>query len=247
MPLRRSDEEFSQGGNLSFSMLRWTYKSKFLLMQATKGLRMAKIAVLDDYEGHAHIFSAPLSLAGHEVLTEVIPINWERVLDFGPQVISVVLYRQRGAFNRPIVQPTKDILGFEAILEMEKYPAIQIVPIVLVGNAIEESDVPTSISYDLFLTFPNDIDLYLPKLEELANRVKSRRKISGYLCPNCKSRLVFIKQPAIDLFCPRCHTVVSLINDKDCLLAIGGAGPSVPCKVVDLMRPSQNLPAEPTP
>lgn len=195
---------------------------------------MARIAVLDDYTEHAAIFSAPLTMAGHETLTEVTPIDWERVVNFRPEAICVVMYRTRQAFNRPIISPHGDILGYEAIEAIEQYPAIQVVPIMLVGNAIDESDIPSTINYDIFLTFPEDISLYLPKLEELACKVKTRRKISSYICPQCCSRLVSFKQPAKDLFCPRCHTTITLIDDLNCLIMVEGQGRAVAGKVSDL-------------
>jgi hypothetical protein len=207
---------------------------------------MARIAVLDDYEDHAMIFSAPLKLAGHETLEEVTPIDWERVVQFRPEVVCIVMYRNRVAFNRPIDNPATDILGYEAIEAVEQYPAIQVVPILLVGNAVEEADIPSNINYDLFLTFPEDISLYLPKLVELAMKVKTRRKISRYHCPQCSSRLVAHKMPARDLFCPRCHTAITIIDDIDCLMMVDGDGFSIPCKVSDL-NPRDPLSGHATP
>ena len=173
---------------------------------------MARVAIINDHPQYLEMTAAPLRMGGHEVLTEVAPIDWERILNFGPDVVAFSLYRKPQAFDRPI-HGTEDILGWEALEQAEHYPAIQILPILLLADGLEEKDVPTSINYDGFLVFPRDFDRYVPLVEELASKVKTRRKISGYACPCCGSRLVFLKRPALDLFCPRCHTSVAIVDD----------------------------------
>ena len=197
---------------------------------------MARVALIDDYLEYAEMAAAPLRVAGHETMAAIVPIDFERILKFEPNVISVGLYRKEIAFNRPIEHWEEDVLGYEPLKEMERYPAIGLIPIILIGSALEEQDVPTTVNYDLFLSFPRDLHLYLPKVEELASTVKTNRKISGYVCPWCGSRLVYHRAPARDLFCPRCHTAVAIVDRDRCLMMVNGAGPQVPSNVA-LLQP----------
>lgn len=182
---------------------------------------MARMVIINDFAEYAEMDAAPLRLRGHEVLIQVTeagrPVDFERVVDFGPGVISVGLYRNEQAFDRPIRSLEADILGYVPIRQMEAYPAIRVVPLLLLGHCIREQDVPTTLSYDRFLVLPRDIKHYVPNMEELATKVKSRRKLSGYVCPNCESRLVFTVNDH-ELFCPRCHTAVSVIDEQSSLV-----------------------------
>ena len=182
--------------------------------------------------------AAPLRSAGHEVLIATIPIDWEQVIDFGPQVVIIALYRKEHAQNGPIQNFETDVLGVKALLEAEEYPAVQVLPILLVGQGVQEGDVPTSLHYDLFLSFPRDVKLYVPKVEELATTVKTRRKLSGYICPCCGSRLVFLTLPAKDLFCPRCHTTVVLTNQRHILYSPRSEGESIKGTIDQITPPT---------
>lgn len=199
---------------------------------------MAKIAILDDYEALAKLTSGPLAVAGYDVRIWTSPVDFDEVMDFGPNLIDINLYRNEDAFDRPIRNLEEDILGFKPLVELEKYPAAQITPILLVGIGICERDVPTSLRYDLFLTFPKDIDLFLPGVLDLTARKKGRRRVSGKVCPKCNSRLTFTTDNT-SLFCPRCHTAVVLINEEDCLYQSPGDDKSTPCKTDQLTPPHQ--------
>lgn len=197
---------------------------------------MAKVAIFDDLQEMIAILAPPLVGQGHEVFTDVSPIDFERVLEFGPEVITLDLYRDPQAFDRPISNIETDVQGFKPLVEMEKYPAINVIPIILIGNCLQEKDVPTSVNYDIFLSFPQDIKLYFPKVVELATMVKTRRRISEFVCPKCGSRLTFTKTPAVDLFCPRCHSSVAIIPGNGCI-ARDADGKSIPCTMDLLKRP----------
>lgn len=201
------------------------------------------VAVLDDYEVYAELLAGPLLRAGNGVMIELAPIDFERLLHFAPNVISVGLYRRKDAYDRPIESVEKDVVGFQPLIDMENYPAINVVPLVLIGTGLVEKDVPTALNYDLFLTFPDDLGLYLPKVEELATKVKTRRKLSGYLCPVCSSRLVYFQRKE-DLFCPRCGTSVAIVDEQNCLYAPHGEpGLTCNCTLSELTppRPSPEL------
>lgn len=143
------------------------------------------------------------------------PLDFEELIQFAPQAIVVGLYRNAEAFDRPVVDWTQDVLGYTPLTQMEQYPAINLMPIMLIGGGLREKDIPTTISYDIFLVFPKDIKLYVPKVNELVATVKTRRRISGYICPNCGNRLTFVKDQSKDLFCLRCHTSVALVEGDD--------------------------------
>lgn len=179
---------------------------------------MSKIAILDDFVEYAQMAAAPLKQAGHETLIALAPIDFERVLDFGPDVVVLGLYRKAHAFDRPIESLESDVLGFAPLVEMERYPAINVLPIVLLGHGVSEQDLETTVKYDAFLTFPRDVARYPATIEEVAGKNKSRRKISGYVCPTCGGRLTFSREPARDLFCPRDGTVVAVIDQRDALV-----------------------------
>ena len=205
---------------------------------------MTKVCVIDDYEAYAQLVAAPLRQAGHEVETQVTEkegeIDFEQVIGFSPNVITVGLYRNPIAFNRPIQDLSRDVLGYVPLTAMEKYPAINAIPILLIGNAIEEQDIPTTVGYDAFLVFPRDIKRLLKTVDELAT-MKVRRRISRYVCPTCGSRLTYSASGPgqdQDLFCPRDHTVVAIIDDETCI-AKNEAGLDVPCLVAQLQPPKR--------
>jgi hypothetical protein len=119
---------------------------------------------------------------------------------------------------------------------MEHYPAINVIPIILISTGLEESDIPTTVNYDSFLIIPEDAPLYFPKVKELIETVKTRRMISEFVCPNCGSRLTYIVKPAKNLFCPRCHTGVVVIDHDRCLISDPESQESRPGSM-DLLRP----------
>ncbi len=197
---------------------------------------MAKVVILDDLQETIEILAPPLRAQGHEVLTDVTPIDFERIMRFRPDVITLELYRKLEAFDRPIRNIEEDVIGFTPLVEMEHYPAISVIPIILLGSCLQEKDVPTSVNYDLFLSFPRDVKLYFPKVVEIAATVKGRRKISDYICPQCGSRLTYTKEWQADLFCPRCHTAVAIINDESCIARTSEGNP-LPCSMASLAPP----------
>lgn len=194
---------------------------------------MAKLAFIDDHQAFADLLATPLREAGHEVHVQTAPVDFERLMQFGPQVIVFGLSRKRTAFNRAVESAQQDVLGYKAIMESEQYPAVNVIPLLLVGVAIEESDIPTAITYDGFLLLPDELDLYVPLVEELATKVKTRRRISGYICPVCGSRLTFTREPVENLFCPKCHTSVALIDDENCTY-MHASGRNFQCRIEDL-------------
>ena len=179
---------------------------------------MRKIAVLNDIPEFARILAAPLREQGFEMMIEVASIDFERLLRFGPNLIILCLNRRLKTFNRPLKSIEEDVIGFKPLVEMEHYPAINIIPIMLVTTGLNEQDLPTTVNYDAFLTLPEDASLYYSLAAELVETVKSRRKISAFVCPHCGSRLTFTVAPARNLFCPRCHTGVVIVDDDSCLV-----------------------------
>jgi hypothetical protein len=202
---------------------------------------MARVAAIKDFYEYALMIGALCKAAGHEVHTTSPPIDFEQVVGFHPDVLVVGLFRRRTAFNRPIGNPDEDIIGLASCREIEQYPAIKVKPILLLGNGIEELEVPSWVHYDVFLFFPDDMGLFLARLDELATVVKTRRKLSRYLCPSCGSRLTYTQPVEKNLFCPRCHTAVSLLSDTDCLYLPRGSQVSCPCRLDDLTpRPGES-------
>lgn len=201
---------------------------------------MAKVAILDDLQETVDILAPPLVSQGHEVLTDIIPIDFERLMAFKPDLITLDLYRHERAFERPIQNIEADVVGFKSLVAMEQYPAVNLIPIILIGHCLQEKDIPTSVNYDLFLSFPRDIQQYFTKVEEIASTVKTRRRISEYICPVCGSRLTFTQNRTTDLFCPRCHTAVAIINQESCI-ARGNDGRKIPCSL-DILRPPPTPP-----
>jgi hypothetical protein len=202
---------------------------------------MARVVAIKDFHEYAIMIGALCEAAGHEVYTTSPPIDFEQVVNFRPDVLVVGLFRRRAAFNRPIADPDADIIGLTSCREIEQYPAIKLKPILLLGNGIEELEVPSWVHYDVFLFFPDDMGLFVARLEELATLVKTRRQLSEYLCPSCGSRLTHTMSGPKNLFCPRCHTAVSILSETDCLYLPPGSRISCPCRLDDLTpRPGES-------
>lgn len=202
---------------------------------------MARVAAIKDFHEYALMIGALCEAAGHEVYTTSPPIDFERVVTFHPDVLVVGLFRRRAAYNRPIADPDADIIGLASCREIEQYPAIKLKPILLLGNGIEELEVPSWVHYDVFLFFPDDMGLFVARLEELATKVKTRRKLSRYLCPSCGSRLTHTRTVEKNMFCPRCHTAVTILSDNTCLYLPRGSQMSCSCRLEDLTpRPGES-------
>lgn len=189
---------------------------------------MPRVAVLDDLVEVADILGAPLKGEGFEVMAALTSVDFERVLKFKPQLIILGVHRRVSAFDRPIRNLEADVFGYKPLVEMEHYPAISVIPIILISTGLIEQDLPTSLNYDSFLIIPEDAPLFFPKVKELLETVKTRRKISEYVCPNCGSRLTYTRKPVEDLFCPRCHTSVVVIDQENCLITDPGSHQSHP-------------------
>lgn len=198
---------------------------------------MAKVACLKDFHEYALMIGALAREGGHEAYIDNPPLDFERLVDFGPEVLVTGLFRKRAAVNRPIRDLEEDVLGLDTLRQLEGYPALRIVPLAILGNSIEEHEVPTTLNYDLFLYFPDDMHLFLPKLDELATKVKSRRTISGYVCPSCRSRMTFTQDRDQDLFCPRCGTAVALIDNGATCLARTADGSPIDCSMERITAP----------
>lgn len=201
---------------------------------------MAKVVIIDDLQATLDLLAPPLIGQGHDVLTDISPIDFERIMTFRPDVITLDLYRKPEAFDRPIRNVEADVIGFVPLVQMEQYPAIGVIPIILLGHCLNEHDVPTSVNYDLFLSFPRDVKLYFSKVAEIAATVKTRRKISEHVCPACGSRLTFTGDKREDLFCPRCHVAVTIIDGTSCL-ARDRNGSRVEC-TMEKLKPPKPLP-----
>ncbi|MNS41294.1 hypothetical protein D3C72_736440 [compost metagenome] len=176
---------------------------------------MLNIVLLNDHPMVLKALEVPLTEAGHRVLADVSPIDWDAVVRFKPQVIVAGISRSREAAGRPIASPAEDVIGYRALMDLRQYPAITAVPIVIVGMGIVESELPVPTHYDLFLYFPDDMETFVPRLEEVTHTIKRRRLISGYRCPNpgCGSRLTYTREREHDLFCPKCGSAVAVLDD----------------------------------
>ena len=175
---------------------------------------MARVVVLNDHPDLIDMLGSPLVRAGHRVLDEASPLDLEEILRFGPDVLVVGVSRKPGAVGHPIPLPPEELWGYHAVVQLESEPVLALVPMIVVGVGVFEPEFPLKLPYDLFLTFPDDMRLYGAKVAELATLVKTRRKISGYVCPvpGCGSRLVYLREPVRDLSCPKCGVGVALID-----------------------------------
>lgn len=200
---------------------------------------MLRVAVLDDHPDLVDSLGSPLIRARHRVHTQVAPVDFEEIMAFAPQVIVVGVSRKPESVGRIGVLEPDDIYGYKAISGMQAYPAIALVPILVVGVGLFEPEFPWRLNYDLFLTFPDEMKLYADKVAELAALRKTRRRISGYVCPapGCGSRLAYVKEPIRDLSCPKCGVGVALIDDTHgTWLDVHGG--SHPCLLTDLRAPA---------
>lgn len=176
---------------------------------------MLNIVLLNDHPMVLKALEVPLTEAGHRVLADVSPIDWDAVVRFKPQVIVAGISRSKEAVGRPIADPAEDVIGYRALMDMRQYPAITAVPIVVVGMGIGERELPVPTHYDLFLYFPDDMESFVPRIEEVTRTIKRRRLISAYRCPNpgCDSRLTYTRERDRDLFCPKCGSAVAVLDD----------------------------------
>lgn len=176
---------------------------------------MARIAVLDDYPVGLGALVASLEAHGHHVLGELAPVDFEAVIQFKPKVLVVGLARRSEAYDRPLEDLDRDVLGYQALTALGGQPALHSLPIVVVGVGLKERELRLPVPAVYFLTFPDDMEVFPAKVAELAKR-KQTRYISDFKCPklSCGGRLMYFKQPIKDLFCPKCGSSVALIDDE---------------------------------
>lgn len=178
---------------------------------------MAKFTVCNDSEVFARMLAGPLIEAGHEVQIEVVPIDFERIVRFRPEALIFGISRRPEALDRPIRDPERDILGYHALVDLLRYPAINVLPIVIVATGIPEDALPDQLLYDAFLGIPGHLGDYVSQLEAIAAQPPQRRSLSDYGCPQCRSRLIYHRRPD-DLFCPRCNTAVAVVQGEGALV-----------------------------
>jgi hypothetical protein len=203
---------------------------------------MSKVAVLNDFIEYAEMAALLMRAEGHEVMTTIVPIDWEKILAFKPDVLVLSIYRREAAINRPIVDPLKDVAGYAALLETQNFPIIQVIPTLIIAWGVNEYDIPIKVNYDRFLKLPEEVKELSKVVEELSVKQKSIRKISKYYCPNtlCKSHLTYVKNTE-DLFCPKCHTSIAVLGGGLCSYLLESKGDPIECKIIELLNSSSTL------
>ncbi len=207
-------------------------------MPSGKMAIMARVVVVDDHPELIDLLGSPLVRAGHRVLDEVAPLDFDEIMHFAPQVIVAGVSRRQSAVTKATELDGEDLYGYHAIANMVGYPAISLIPILVVGVGVFEREFPLALNYDLFLTFPDDMGIFVQKVGEFASLIKTRRRISAYVCPSpgCGSRLAFLKEPIRDLSCPRCGVGVALIDETHGTW-LDAQGVSHPCLLEELRAP----------
>lgn len=189
--------------------------------------------MLDDRPEVAKLIGVPLMEAGHEVLSQLSPVDFEKVLAFRPQVIVAGIYRKRQTGG---LAGESELVGLESLRQLAAYPASLTVPLLLVGIGLDEGDIPIATRYDLFLQFPEEMAAYVPKVEELSTKRKSSSHISVYICPTpgCGHRLTYVRAEK-DLFCMKCGAGVTMLDDEHCTW-MAPDGEIYPCKVLHVTQ-----------
>lgn len=194
---------------------------------------MSKIAIIDGYRTLAEMLAAPLQARGHDTHVFTPPLDSHQLRRFAPDLMVFGLDRRQMAQDRPVEHPVEEITGFAELLELSTYPPLNLVPFIIVGDSIKEDYVPAGIDYDLFIAFPDEVETYVAKIEEVLRTVRTRRHVSSYHCPTCGSRLTYKGRTQSELFCPKCHTVV-VLTDGRCVMRTATGKPTM-CSV-DLLR-----------
>ncbi len=193
---------------------------------------MPKIAVIDGYHTLAEMLAAPLQARGHDVRIYSPPLDSHELRRFDPNVMVFGLDRRQIAQDRPITHPDEEVTGFKELLELSTYPPLNLIPFVIIGDSIKEDYMPPGIDYDLFLAFPDEVETYVQRIEEVLDTVRTRRHVSSYHCPTCGSRLTYRGRTDTELFCPKDHTVVVIAGGR-CVMRTARGKPTL-CSVESL-------------
>lgn len=199
---------------------------------------MGKVAVIKDYVEFAIMLGSLLESEGHQVLTASPPVDWDAVLDFGPDLTVIGFFRQRRAHDRPIEDFEKDVFGTETLRAIEAYPAIRVKPLLAIGNGVEADELPEDFRVDDFVYFPDEMCRFLEKVDTLAHSKKGNLRLSEYGCLVCGGRLSYPKSSKHELFCLRCHTAISLIDAERCIYQARSEGETLTCRLEQLRRPT---------
>lgn len=194
---------------------------------------MSRIAIIDGYRTLAQMLEAPLQSRGHHTQVFTPPLDAHELRRFAPDLMIFGLDRRQTAQDRPIQDPEEDITGFSQLLALSQYGPINMIPFLIVGDSIREDYLPEGIDYDLFLAFPDEVESYVERVEEVLHSVRTRRHISAYHCPTCGSRLTYKGRSSNELLCPKCHTLV-VLHDGRCVMRTA-TGKPVMCSV-DLLK-----------
>lgn len=141
---------------------------------------MAKILCIDDYPMYAELVASMLRQKGHhEVESDIVPLDADRVKAFNPDVIVVNLVRKMESISAGgLTNFYTEVDGAKAFAALSKN-GFKDIPIIVTSLAVLEREIPAELNYDAFIEIPQRIDLLLLAIDRI---VKNHKK-NGDLLP----------------------------------------------------------------
>ncbi|HBN07596.1 MAG TPA: hypothetical protein DD435_02765 [Cyanobacteria bacterium UBA8530] len=181
---------------------------------------MARIATISDNREYSEMTKWLLERHEHTVEAQTNPVDFEQLFAFKPEILIVTVGRRATAIARPIEDYMRDVIGSETLRILESYPPVYLLPVIVVGIGIQEHELRTRLRLRRFVRFPEDLYQLIVDPEGLSRfgEEQRSRRVSPYGCPNCSAQMIFVGQSVHDLFCRRCYSVVSVLQDEDYVL-----------------------------
>lgn len=135
---------------------------------------MARVLLVDRYPWHAEALGEFLTEAGHAVLVQAPRLDGAHMQAFRPDAVVCTVYRQPGAYGRPIQRFLEDVVGARALLMLQRDGYLMDALSLVVAHDVADGEVPDYVPYDYFIGCRADPVLARPVVAQICVRLLAR-------------------------------------------------------------------------
>lgn len=141
---------------------------------------MARILCIDDYPMYAELVASMLrQKGGHEVKSDIVPLDVDSVKKFNPDIIIINLVRRLESISHGgMTNFYHEVEGSKAF-HVFATDGMKEYPLIITGLAVSEMDLPGDLRYESFVEIPQKLD----KLMIAIDKVVAARKEGSDIIP----------------------------------------------------------------